>query len=806
MRKHFLISVLLLASIALRAQHGHPPKLTGGKLADSLIKESNSARWSKLDTGRVTLLMDIAFATADNNALEAIAYGEKSVALAEKLKWKAGLPKIYNSIAFVYTNNNDSANTMLYSNKALTAAIERGDKTQVAKSYYLMGRISFRHTHHEKALAYFLKAKEIDESIGNKEDAATCLLAIGYLYNNESKYSLALTYYQDALKIYKQIGDHSEAARTNTFMADTYMITSEYAKAEACLLEALKDAEGGSSSNRITISMSLGDLYYNKTDYPKALIYAFKALKMEEAENENLYLPDIYRTIANVYKETNELTKALEYYLKALKLNEANEEQTLVAITVADIAGVYFEQKNFPKAIEYYKRILKTDHKYWYDIVGESTLNRISSMYGNQKKYAPALAYATKALELTKGDDRKIFEESALCNLGFIYLSMAEDNAVVPNSINKNDLLLDDYDLIAVKVPADKKARLRIAIDYLNKALTTAKAVSDIDIVKSCYEYLARAYKLSGDYQHAYESYQNFIATRDSVFSKENDKKMLQASIQYDYDKKYLADSLRAKDKEHINKLQLQRQQSFAIGGVVGVLLLLLVVGVLLRTYVVQKRSNKLKEELLGQKDMLMKEIHHRVKNNLQVISSLLDLQLENISDSNAQKAMNEGMSRIKSISLIHQQLYQNEDISTIEFSKFAKDLLHQVTYVFKKTGQHVVLTNEIPEDYLDIDTAVPLGLILNELMTNSYKYAFGNNTNGAVHISLEHTKGYYKLVYSDNGPGLPADYNIRKGGSMGLMVINSLSKELGGHFSYEPEGNKFIVLFKDSEERKKQA
>lgn len=202
----------------------------------------------------------------------------------------------------------------------------------------------------------------------------------------------------------------------------------------------------------------------------------------------------------------------------------------------------------------------------------------------------------------------------------------------------------------------------------------------------------------------------------------------------------------------------------------------------------------------LEQKDLLMREIHHRVKNNLQVISTLLELQLAEIKDDNARKALQESQTRVRSIALVHQQLYQKENIVTIGIPDFVKDLFDQVTSIYNTKNQDIRLHNHIQPLFLDIDTAIPLGLILNELMTNSYKYAFSGHE-GSVDIGLHKDEEYYVLTYRDSGPGLPADYDYKKSKSLGLTVIYSLSRQLGGYFEYKD--NCFYIYFLDEDGRK---
>jgi two-component sensor histidine kinase/ligand-binding sensor domain-containing protein len=208
-------------------------------------------------------------------------------------------------------------------------------------------------------------------------------------------------------------------------------------------------------------------------------------------------------------------------------------------------------------------------------------------------------------------------------------------------------------------------------------------------------------------------------------------------------------------------------------------------------------------KESFEQKDILMKEIHHRVKNNLQVISVLLKLQLENVADGVARKSLEESMSRISSIALIHQYLYKNEDLTVINISTYIAELFQQIEEVYRTSNEKVTLANNIPHALLDIDTAVPLGIILNELLVNSYKYAFKGRHTGQINIELVKSPTHYTLLYNDDGPGLPSDYNLRKANSLGMTIVKSLALQLKGEATYNAIENRFYITFRDTAMRK---
>ena len=209
--------------------------------------------------------------------------------------------------------------------------------------------------------------------------------------------------------------------------------------------------------------------------------------------------------------------------------------------------------------------------------------------------------------------------------------------------------------------------------------------------------------------------------------------------------------------------------------------------------------QNHIIENSLKEKDSLLKEIHHRVKNNLQMVSSLLSLQTRNTKSKAAIEALEEGKSRVKAMALIHQKLYQNDDLSVIEMQGYIESLINSVQSVYKKGGHNINITVDAEGTELDIDRAIPFGLILNELVSNSFKYAFPDgDDNGKIYIHLRKNgdQGYFE--YADNGVGLPEDTDERTNNSMGLRLINRLVNQLQSKLNIERvnEGVRFWFNF----------
>jgi len=210
--------------------------------------------------------------------------------------------------------------------------------------------------------------------------------------------------------------------------------------------------------------------------------------------------------------------------------------------------------------------------------------------------------------------------------------------------------------------------------------------------------------------------------------------------------------------------------------------------------------QNHIIEASLVEKDSLLKEIHHRVKNNLQMVSSLLSLQTKNTRSKAAIVALEEGKSRVKAMALIHQKLYQNDDLSVIEMQGYIESLINSIQSVYKKGGHSINITIDAEGTELDIDRAIPFGLILNELVSNSFKYAFPDgDENGKIYIHLRKNGDHGFFEYTDNGIGLPEDTDERTNSSMGIRLMNRLVNQLQSNLNIDksPEGVRFWFDFK---------
>ena len=211
------------------------------------------------------------------------------------------------------------------------------------------------------------------------------------------------------------------------------------------------------------------------------------------------------------------------------------------------------------------------------------------------------------------------------------------------------------------------------------------------------------------------------------------------------------------------------------------------------------KKAQDLIKKSLNEKEMLLKEIHHRVKNNLMVISSLLSLQSRYIKDEVSKSIFKESQNRARSMALIHELLYRSSDLKRINFGDYIRTLTNELLRMYVTDPGRIKLNINVKDMMLDINTAIPLGLIVNELVSNSMKHAFPNDRNGKIDIEFKLENGNYSMIVSDDGEGFPKDYDIEVSDSLGLRIVNSLTEQIDGQIELDgSNGTKFIIKFKE--------
>ncbi|HLP63849.1 tetratricopeptide repeat protein [Flavobacterium sp.] len=527
-----------------------------------------------------------------------------------------------------------------------------------------------------------------------------------------------------------------------------------------------------------------GQCYLFLNNFPESSKNLTKALQIAEQIKDPIKIARIYNNIAIIYNKQEKLEEEQLNYQKALQsINgiQSPAAERLRNIISSNIALNYLDQKQYDKALTIFQRCFEYEKKLNYKTNLAGSSRSLSKVYLGKKEYSKALEYAQNALELYTQLGNKSGQADVYREIGVIYL---------------------------------KTNQLQDALDYTQKGLQLSTKIGELESIKFCYENLSKIHSKLNNYKEAYTNQVLFKKMSDSMFNSEINDKVTQIQMTYEFDKKQEQLKRLQNEKDTKLKSESNKQRNFLIAIAMTLFFLsLLTIGIYFNLKSYKKQKNiveQQKEQIqnsLTEKETLLREIHHRVKNNLQIISSLLNMQSEDIEDQKVLLSIQEGQSRVQAMSLIHQNLYQSEHIDKVNIENYFKELTNYLSTMYKGDSNSVKVTIETSNIQFDFDTAIPLGLIVNELVSNAYKHAFSNKKEGQISIQINAINSTdYQLLVSNDGEKLPSNFDWNKPKSLGMKLVTILSKQLRGSFSLkENEPNTtFEVLFKDLKEFQK--
>ncbi len=561
-------------------------------------------------------------------------------------------------------------------------------------------------------------------------------------------------------------------------------------------------------ARRLKAPVSIGELYklagvaYDvKGRLDSCLFFLENAKNVFREQKQSILLSNTISDIAIAYYLRGIYELSLRNHFESLQLREQAGEKSLIAKSYNNIGLVYRARKDYNNAIRYYQQSLLLK-KQLSDSTGElNSLMNIGSCYQYQQQYDSAYVYAGQTLHLSRQLGKTKDEINSLANAAVAAAGLQQWDIAAANlrkalamagEINYKEPLYSIYEGLG-NLSLHKK-KYGEAIQWFNKGVLLASAAGRREMLANYYNNLADCYEKSGDYNLAYNFIRNSASIRDSLLNDENLRQINEMNALYETSKKEA--TIIDLNKEGLEKeAALSRSKKERNYFILAAVLFLTLAGFAFYAYRTNRRQkemlnnqNNLIENTLREKETLLKEIHHRVKNNLQIISGLLNLQSRQIENQEAQEAVREGRNRVKSMALIHQKLYQQDNLSAVNMSDYLSDLLAAIQQTFSDNQQRVdvqIICNQLN---LDVDTAIPLGLIINELVTNSYKYAFKGRPNGQLKIRLEEENNILQLEIRDNGPGLTKGFEINKSKTFGMKLIQSLAAKLSAEIAVSSE------------------
>lgn len=494
--------------------------------------------------------------------------------------------------------------------------------------------------------------------------------------------------------------------------------------------------------------------YYFRGNYELALRNHFAALSLRQKFGNKRFIAISYNNIGLVYRSRKEYANAALYYQKSLALKrEVNDEQGILN-SLLNVGSAFQNQGKYDSALFVANESIVLAKKL-------NASNDLIAAEGNKGAALVNLGRHNEALTILKDLEKRAIHAGLNSNLYSIYESMAD---VFANQGKYND-----------------------AESYYNRGLEMAKKNSRLEPEAVFYRKLAKNAFNKGNFKEAYQFLEQSKIISDSLLNEENSRQINEMAAVYEAGEKEKRIEKLNSDNEVSVALAQRRKKERNYFILASVLLLGMAV-LAYRAFAANKKKkeqlavqNAVIEKALQEKGFLMKEIHHRVKNNLQVISSLLNLQSHYIKDEQALEAVKDSRNRVQSMALIHQNLYQDDNLTGIDVNDYAGKLCDNLFKSYNIHPNRIKLIKEIESVNLDVDTVIPLGLMLNELVSNSLKYAFPDEREGAIKISLKETADGLSLKVYDNGVGLPADFESRYKTTFGYKMIQAFIQKLKG-------------------------
>jgi two-component system, sensor histidine kinase PdtaS len=504
-----------------------------------------------------------------------------------------------------------------------------------------------------------------------------------------------------------------------------------------------------------TTAFKISWIYKKKGQLEKGMEEDLKASGIMEVLDDKKGMAAAYERICDDLTSQGRLTEAMDYAQKAITICEANhlDDEMVYALTMGGYVKIA-DNKN-KEAFDYFDRALKLARKQRFSQIETADfLNNRGNALKRLARYPEAIKDYEEAFAIAKKSNYQNAISATIANLGEV------------NLLRGNYKQALGYQLETVRLQERDNDLSNLTENYLH--------VSDI------YEHL-------GDYKSALAWHKKALVIRDSIASVKSDEAMSKMLTQYETKKKEV--TIESQQKE----ISQQKKVQWMGAGIVFLLAGFIIFGII--TYRVRVKRSRLLSAKNAENELLLKEIHHRVKNNLEVVSSLLALQSAQIDDVDTKEAMQESKNRVQSIGIVHQKLYQGKNLDAIEMKDYFLNLGESILDSF---GAEERVEIDLAMDALnvDIDTAVPLGLIVNELLTNTLKYAFPDGGRGKVSIKLEKRKdNILHLEVTDNGIGKSG---ITYGTGFGSQLISLLTIQLNGKMKEEiKNGTRVFFDFK---------
>lgn len=581
----------------------------------------------------------------------------------------------------------------------------------------------------------------------------------------------------EAIKLYTALGLDEKKIEAHMRLITVHYATGNFKLALKEFYQSLYDQRktGFKHTHFTEATISYIELFrYNSKS---ALYYALRSIKTMQNIHDYNFADVFYLRFGNVYLTLGHYEEALDLYKKSIEAGTQNINSGGFYRSYVSLVAAMSSRGKTKEAIDY--------------------------MNYMKAKYPPTNNFDKMIVSSTMGTAYEHIGNYKLADKNFREMDLYAKQLTGPETLM--DVLNAYSSMASFYARANQAAEAK---KYSDKVLALSKVYKRNYTSENLEMALSKIDSLNGNYASALKHYQLYKKITDSVVDFSKNKQIEELKIQYETLNKEQEISLLNKQSK-LQESELRKSKLLNTLSIGSLVLLLITIGLLYNRYRLKQRNHaklELKEKeinqkninlrhLLDEKEWLLKEIHHRVKNNLQTVISLLNSQSAYLDNDMALSAIKNSQHRIHSMSLIHQKLYNSENISTINMPNYIKELVEYLKESFN-TGQRIRFEINVAPLELDVAQAVPLGLILNESITNSIKYAFPENHTGMIKVTLEKVKeSYYLLTISDNGIGFDISSSSERKNSFGMSLIKGLSDDLDAKLSIENQNGTVIKI-----------
>lgn len=563
--------------------------------------------------------------------------------------------------------------------------------------------------------------------------------------------------------------------------------------------------------------------------YETNQLFEFEATSELILQNKHCRSKDsseIYNGLSSYYKKRGLYNRAVENLHLGLKIAQKESNHTLTEDIYSTWAIISLEQEKYEESIAYFKKSYDLSKTYRNFTIPYSRMNNLGLVYHKLKMYDSALFVFNQIIinldsvfvEKEKNINSEFFYGLVLGNMGDVYLDQEKYLEAEPlllsdleSSTKANELenmCISQINLAKVYLNIGESEKSRHFLD-ISAALIEKNKFRNI--TPKLFSTYAQYFAKIKDFEKSNEYYKKYILLNDSIYSEKLANLNVDLDLEFDLQlKNRLLNEANLSSQEKDLLVYKQKIQLFIV---ICLVVILLIISMIVyrnskqqgklnkelfdKNFVIKNKSLQLENALL-EKELLLKEVYHRVKNNLQMVSSLLRLQASELNNEEVDLAMEESINRLQSMSLIHEKLYMRGEFQKIELKEYFETLIQQITDSFITSKTKIECKTDLENFELSIDHAVPLGLIINEIISNSFKHAFKGKDSGTISSKIRKENEIVQITLRDDGHGIPVDFE-KEDVSFGTTLVELLIEQMDGTITrYNDNGTVYEIKFKD--------